>query len=81
MAFPEEFGYEPGIFSPGLLVSSLRELGFDLVFDTNTGADLTICEEGHELLQRILVREQREKNPKEYMELDEPLPLLTSCES
>jgi iron only hydrogenase large subunit-like protein len=56
VAFSEVFGHEPGAFKAGLLVSSLKELGFDLVLDTNTAADLTICEEGNELLKRILER-------------------------
>jgi len=49
----EEFGKPPGTFSPGLLVASLKELGFDYVYYTNTAADLTVCEEGTEFLQRL----------------------------
>ncbi len=59
VAFSELFGEKPGAFSPSLLVASLKALGFDLVLDTNTGADLTICEEGTELLNHILHREKR----------------------
>jgi iron-only hydrogenase group A len=55
----------------GKMVSALRRLGFDAVFDTNFAADLTILEEGHELLSRLrkaLVDKQ-----------SAPLPLFTSC--
>lgn len=61
----EEFGYELGTAVTGKLVTALRTLGFSKVFDTNFAADLTILEEGHELIERI----QEGKN----------LPLLTSC--
>ncbi len=61
----EEFGMEPGEIVTGKLVASLRTLGFDKVFDTDFTADLTIIEEGHELLQRI-----KEGGT---------LPMLTSC--
>ena len=61
----EEFGLEPGSIVTGKLVSALRRLGFDKVFDTNFTADLTIVEEGNELLHRI-------KN-------NGVLPMLTSC--
>lgn len=44
---------EPGTVSEGQLVAALREVGFDYVFDTNFTADLTIMEEGTELLKRI----------------------------
>ncbi len=61
----EEFGMEPGQVVTGQMVTALRMLGFDKVFDTNFTADLTIIEEGHELLHRI-------KN-------GGVLPMLTSC--
>ena len=61
----EEFGMEPGEIVTGKMVASLRALGFDQVFDTDFTADLTIIEEGHELLQRI-----KEGGT---------LPMLTSC--
>lgn len=61
----EEFGMEPGEIVTGKLVSSLRALGFDKVFDTDFTADLTIIEEGHELLKRI--------------QDGGTLPMLTSC--
>jgi iron only hydrogenase large subunit-like protein len=44
VAIPEEFGCEPGTLPTGKLVASLKAIGFDLVLDTNTAADLTICE-------------------------------------
>lgn len=76
IAFSEVFGQEPGAFKSDLLVASLKEIGFDLVLDTNTAADLTICEEGQELLERILAREEA----KETGEIPaKPLPLFTSC--
>ena len=61
----EEFGMEPGEIVTGKMVAALRALGFDAVFDTDFTADLTIIEEGHELLKRI-----REGGV---------LPMLTSC--
>lgn len=61
----EEFGMEPGSIATGKLVSALRLMGFDYVFDTDFTADLTIIEEGHELLRRM-----REGGV---------LPMLTSC--
>jgi NADH-quinone oxidoreductase subunit G/NADP-reducing hydrogenase subunit HndD len=53
IAIGEEFGYECGERVTGKLAASLRELGFDDVFDTNFAADLTIIEEGTELLTRV----------------------------
>jgi len=53
VAIGEEFGMEPGTVSTGKMVAALRKLGFDYVFDTNFGADLTIMEEAHELLHRL----------------------------
>lgn len=61
----EEFDMDPGEIVTGKLVAALRTLGFDKVFDTDFTADLTIIEEGNELLQRI-----REGGT---------LPMLTSC--
>ncbi|MFA6309308.1 MAG: NADH-dependent [FeFe] hydrogenase, group A6 [Clostridia bacterium] len=49
----EEFGYEPGTLVTGKMVSALKKMGFDDVFDTNFAADLTIIEEGNELLKRL----------------------------
>lgn len=53
VAIGEEFGYEPGFSVTGKLAASLHALGFDDVFDTNFAADLTIMEEGTELLTRM----------------------------
>ncbi len=49
-ALGECFGYPPGTLVTGKMVAALRRLGFDAVFDTNFTADLTIMEEGTELL-------------------------------
>lgn len=64
-AIGEGFGYPPGTPATGKMVTALRRLGFDAVFDTNIGADITIVEEANELVKRI--------------EYGGPLPLLTSC--
>lgn len=53
VALGEEFGMAPGTNVTGKLVAALRRIGFDRVFDTNFTADLTIIEEGHELLGRL----------------------------
>ncbi len=70
-ALGEEFGLEPGTLVTGKLVSSLRRLGFDYVFDTDFAADLTIMEEGAELLDRLT----------RFLDGDQDvqLPILTSC--
>ncbi|MBN1911809.1 MAG: (2Fe-2S)-binding protein, partial [Pirellulales bacterium] len=52
-ALGECFGYPPGTLVTGKMVAALRRLGFDAVFDTNFTADLTIMEEGTELLTRL----------------------------
>ena len=49
----EEFGMAMGTPATGKMVAALRRLGFDKVFDTDTAADLTIMEEGTELLDRL----------------------------
>jgi NADH-quinone oxidoreductase subunit G len=64
-ALGEEFGLPPGTLVTGKMIAALRKLGFDKVFDTNFTADLTIIEEGHELLKRV----------KEGGKL----PMITSC--
>jgi NADP-reducing hydrogenase subunit HndD len=69
-ALGEEFGMEPGTLVTGKLVSALRQLGFDYVFDTDWAADLTIMEEGTELLNRLGKHLNGEKVA---------LPILTSC--
>ena len=53
VAIGEEFGLKPGAVSTKKLYPALRRLGFDYVFDTNFGADLTIMEEGFELIDRV----------------------------
>ncbi len=63
----EEFGLPPGSIVEGKQVAALKKLGFAVVFDTNYSADLTIMEEGTELVQRI-------QGKQGY-----PLPQFTSC--
>ena len=53
VALGEEFGMEIGTNVTGKMVTALRTLGFDKVFDTNTGADLTIMEEANEFIERF----------------------------
>ena len=53
VALGEEFGMEPSSIVTGKMAAALRRLGFDYVFDTDWSADLTIMEEGTELLGRI----------------------------
>lgn len=65
VALGEEFGMPVGTNVEGKMVSALRRLGFDRVFDTNFSADLTIMEEGTELLHRL--------------NHGGKLPLITSC--
>jgi iron-only hydrogenase group A len=52
-ALGEEFGLPPGSLVTGKMLEALRRLGFDVIFDTNFAADLTIIEEGNELLKRV----------------------------
>ena len=52
-ALGEAFGYPVGTCVTGKMAAALHELGFDDVFDTNFAADLTIVEEGTELLRRL----------------------------
>ena len=52
-ALGEEFGFPMGTSVTGKMASALRRLGFDKVFDTDFGADLTIMEEATELVERI----------------------------
>lgn len=65
VALGEEFGMEPGHVATGKMVAALRRLGFAKVFDTDFAADVTIMEEGSELLDR--------------MANGGTLPLITSC--
>ena len=53
VAIGEEFGMPIGENTAGKMVTALRKLGFDKVFDTNTGADFTIMEEANEFVDRI----------------------------
>lgn len=61
----EEFGLPMGTSATGKLATALHRMGFDRVFDTDFGADLTIMEEGTELIHRI--------------NEDGTLPMITSC--
>ena len=65
VALGEEFDMAVGTNVTGKMVSALKSLGFDRVFDTNTGADLTIMEEANEFIERF--------------EKQEGLPMITSC--
>lgn len=64
-AIGEGFNFPPGTAVTGQTITALRKLGFDAVFDTNFGADLTIVEEANEFIKRL--------------QKGERLPLLTSC--
>jgi iron-only hydrogenase group A len=64
-AIGEGFGLAPGTPATGRMVTALRALGFDALFDTDFAADLTIVEEAHELLARF--------------QDGGPLPMITSC--
>ena len=64
-ALGEEFGMPIGTNVTGKMVTALKKLGFDKVFDTNTGADFTIMEEANEFVERFT------KN--------EVFPMITSC--
>ena len=65
VAIGEMFGLKPGENSIGLMNAALRRIGFDMIFDTNFSADLTIMEEASEFLERL--------------KSGENLPLFTSC--
>ena len=65
VALGEEFGYPIGTNVKGKMVTALKNMGFDKVFDTNTGADFTIMEEANEFIERV-------KNKG-------TLPMITSC--
>jgi len=49
----DALGLKPGTISTGKLVNALRKIGFDIVYDTNFGADMTIVEEANELVERV----------------------------
>jgi NADH-quinone oxidoreductase subunit G len=65
VAIGEEFGMNPGQVVTGKMVAGLRRLGFDAIFDTTFGADLTVIEEAREIMDRL--KENKD------------LPILTSC--
>jgi len=65
VALGEAFGMQPGELSTGKIYAALRRLGFETVFDTNFSADLTIMEEGTELVKRLTEGGD--------------IPLITSC--
>ncbi|MCL2029451.1 MAG: NADH-dependent [FeFe] hydrogenase, group A6 [Deltaproteobacteria bacterium] len=65
VALGDEFGLPKGAVTTGKMVTALKRLGFDKVFDTDFTADLTIIEEGHELLHRL--------------QSGGKLPMVTSC--
>ena len=65
VALGEEFGLPPGVDVNSIMVAALRRLGFDRIFDTGFSADLTIMEEGSELVRRVKEGGR--------------LPMLTSC--
>jgi len=70
VALGEEFGMKPGEIVTGKMAAALRRLGFDQVYDTDWSADLTIMEEGTELLGRL----QKALKGEEVK-----LPMFTSC--
>ena len=70
-ALGEEFGMKPGTLVTGKMTAALKSLGFDYVFDTDFTADLTIMEEGTELLGRLDNYLNGDKTAK--------IPILTSC--
>lgn len=70
-ALGEEFGLPAGSLVTGKMVAALRQIGFDYVFDTDFAADLTIMEEGAELLDRLRRMLAGDREAK--------LPILTSC--
>ena len=65
VALGEEFGMPIGTNVAGKMITALKSIGFDRVFDTNTGADLTIMEEANEFIERI--------------QNGGVLPMITSC--
>ncbi len=89
VALGEEFGMEIGTNVQGKMVSALKHMGFDKVFDTNTGADFTIVEEGNEFLNRfqnsgtLPMITSCSPGWVRYMELNYPelIPNLSTCKS
>jgi NADP-reducing hydrogenase subunit HndD len=72
VALAEDLGFDPGLRVTGKLVSALKKIGFNKVLDTDFTADLTIIEEGTELLTRL---------KKALVDKDDKvvLPMMTSC--
>jgi NADH-quinone oxidoreductase subunit G len=66
VAIDKELGFKNGENAIGLIVAALRRMGFDEIYDTSTGADLTVLEEANELIKRL--EEDRTD-----------MPLFTSC--
>jgi NADH-quinone oxidoreductase subunit G len=71
VALAEEFGLPPGTLLTKKMYAALRRLGFKTVFDTNFSADLTIMEEGTELVKRLTGAKDANVSP--------DIPLITSC--
>lgn len=69
-ALGEEFGYPAGTLVTGKMAAALKAIGFDDIFDTNFTADLTIIEEGNELLKRL---------KQTFSGKETTLPMITSC--
>ena len=89
VALGEEFGMEIGTNVAGKMVTALKRLGFDKVFDTNTGADFTIMEEANEFVERFKANDNLPMITScspgwvKYIEMNYPelLPHLSSCKS
>jgi NADH-quinone oxidoreductase subunit G len=85
VALAEEVGLSPGTVTTGQMVAALRALGFDVVFDTDMSADLTIMEEGNELLGRLAEAWARELEGEEQQgaapaaSSSPAIPMFTSC--
>ena len=58
VSIAEEFGADIGTFAEGKMVSALKEIGFDYVFDVNMGADFTVIEEAQELIDEYEVDDE-----------------------
>lgn len=65
VSIAEEFGEEIGTFAEGRMVTALKKLGFDFVFDVNMGADFTVVEEAQELIEHLAKNNNK--------------PMFTSC--
>lgn len=89
IALGEEFNMPIGTNVTGKMITSLKRLGFDKVFDTNTGADFTIMEEANEFIERFKENEHLPMITScspgwvKYMEMNYPelLPHLSTCKS